>query len=187
MAEVASIKIISQIPYRGGAKNWSNRWHFNGGTPADAAAWEILGDNIVDAQKVCFRPYIHIEEAIGYEPDSDVPVWSKNYSHLACTASFSGDVQAPEVAAIMRGATDKRSSKNHPVYAMKYMHGVCVYSAGEDDQLLPDQKTLLEAYAAEWIAGITDGSSDKTWALHDGTAVSDYLVETYVSHRDFRR
>jgi hypothetical protein len=187
MAEVASLKIVSSIPYRGGRKLWSNRWHFDGGTPTDAAHWETLADNVVDSQKVCFNGYVYIEDAVGYGPGSDVPVWSKSYSALHCTGSFSGDVQAPEVAALLRGTTDKRSSKNHPVYAMKYFHGAYVYSAGEDDQLLPAQKTALDAYAADWIAGITDGATTKHWTLHDGTVVSDAATETYVTHRDFRR
>lgn len=187
MAEVASIKIVSSIPFKGGSKLWSNRWHFNGGTPADATAWETLADNIVDIQKTCFNSWIKIEDAVGYAPSSDVPVFSKSYGSLACTASFSGDVQAAEVAALIRFPTAKRSSKNHPVYGFKYMHGVYCTSVSGVDFLDTDQKTALAAYAADWLAGISDGSNDKTFALHDGTAATDYLVETYVTHRDFRK
>jgi hypothetical protein len=186
MAAAASIKIVKTIPWKGGTQSWSNRYHFDGTTPADSTHWQTLADAITTAEKAIYAPWIHITDAVGYGPGSDVPVFSHSYTPIAGTGSFSGDVQAAEVVALCRFTTAKRSSKNHPVYLFNYWHGVYANSATENDLLLASQKTAMETYAAAWITGFSDGSSSHHRAGPDGTLATARVLETYLTHRDFR-
>jgi hypothetical protein len=186
MADAASIKIEKNIGWKGGGQVWSNRYHFDGTLPPDATHWQALADAIILEEKPIYNADVHILRAVGYGAGSDVPVFDHTYSPIAGTGTYSDDVQASEVAALLRYTTAKRSSKNHPVYLFNYYHGVLCHSATGEDFLSTDQKAAIEEYADDWIAGFSDGSVTHHRCGPDGTLATGRLVESYVTHRDFR-
>jgi hypothetical protein len=187
VAATPSIKVIKSLPYRGGTRLFSNRYHFNGGTPADAAHWTTLSDAIVTAEKAIYHSNIHIVETIGYAAGSDVPVFTKTYS-TAGTQTYSGSENAGQSAALVRYATTARTPKNHPVYLFNYYHPGWSVGTGDPDSVLAAQSTQLAAYAASWdTAGFSDGTNTYKRAGPNGASATGHTVETYITHRDFPR
>jgi hypothetical protein len=185
MATTPSIKVIKSFAFKGGTRHFSNRYHFNGGTPADATHWHTLMDNIVTAEKAVFTSDVTIVECVGYAAGSDVPVATKTYS-TAGTLSSSGNLPMPgECAALTRYSTSARTSKNHPVYLFNYYHGARCSSLSGTDGLFGTQRTALETYAGSWISGFSDGTITAVRAGPNGATASGHETGTYVTHRDF--
>jgi hypothetical protein len=187
MAATPSILLKMTCPYKGGVRTWSNRYHFNGGTPADATHWHTLMDNVTAAFKLTVTSKTTIVEAIGYAAGSDVPVATKVYS-IAGTYSAAGtDQNTPlEVAALIRWSTAARSTKNHPIYCFSYIHDALVNDTHTwQETLSPTQATVLATYATAWITGFSDGSITAVRATPNGAAATGSIVEEFVTHRDF--
>lgn len=187
MSATPSIKVIKTTPYKGGLRTWSNRYHFLGGTPADATHWHTLMDNVTTAEHLVHRPKVIITEAIGYAAGSDVPVASKVYSIAGAGSGWTACEDAPlNAAALIRWSTAARTTKNHPIYCFSYMHN-CAYDNTQLDQdhLCSSEKTVLQTFATAWITGFSDGSITATRASPNGAAATGSIVEEYITHRDF--
>ncbi len=187
MAAAPSIRVVKTLPFKNGSRNISNRYHFTGGTPADATHWHTLMDAVTAVEKTIYYAGVVINECFGYAAGSDVPVASKTYSlagtHTRTTGSH---VQAGEVAALARWSTAARSTKNHPIYCFSYWHGALV----EDglpyfDHIEPAQAALMATYAGDWVSGFSDGSNTYVRSTPSGHTAIGSSIEEYVTHRDF--
>lgn len=185
MASTASIKVTKSMPFKGGTKRWSNRYHMTGATPSGSSAWTTLSDAVVNAEKAIFNSGVTIVETTGYAPGSDVPVFSKTYS-TAGTGAHSGSFSPGECVALLRYDTTQRTSKNHPVYLFNYFHAVINQEpSGHPDLVSASQRSAIGTYASSWISGFSDGSVTHKRAGPNGAVAQGSLVEEYVTHRDF--
>lgn len=186
MAATPSIKVTKSFTYRGVTRRFSNRYHFNGGTPADSAHWTTLSDAVVTAEKAIFGSAIQIVQTTGYAAGSDVPVFTKNYTTNG-TLATSGQQAPGDVAALVRYSTTARTTKNHPIYLFNYYHGAWV-AAGGTDTLLAAQSSAMATYGGSWVSpGFSDGTNSYVRAGPNGATAVGVIVESYVTHRDLPR
>jgi hypothetical protein len=184
---VPSVKIVKRSAYKGGTRQWSNRYQITGGLPSDSTHWHTLFDNIVNAEKAATSPNTTIVEALGYAAGSDVAVDSKNYTTAGTLSPAAGfEHQALQTAALVRWSTAARSVKNHPIYIFKYYHDVFMHILNSSyDGLDANQKTALQTYATAWITGFSDGTVTHKLTSPAGHDATGSLVEEYLTHRDF--
>lgn len=187
MAATPSIKVTKSFSYKGVTKLWSNRYHFNGGTPADSAHWSTLSDAIVTAEKAIYPNSVTIVETTGYNAGSEVPVFTKTYSTPG-TGTWGSQPQATgDSVLLVRYATTARTPKNHPVYLFNYYHGVYTNGAAQGDVPYALMKTAFQTYAGQWLSGFSDGTTAYVRAGPNGATAVGSTVASYLSHRDFPR
>lgn len=187
MAATPSIRVIKTFQYRGVNRTFSNRYHFNGGTPADTAHWTTLSDAIVTAEKAIYTNWVSITETIGYAAGSEVPVFSKVYSTAGTGGWGAASRATGDSAILVRYATTARTSKNHPVYLFNYYHGAYTDGVSVGDTPNSTQKTAVSTYATSWLSGFSDGTTSYVRAGPKGATAVGALVESWLTHRDFPR
>jgi hypothetical protein len=177
--------VSKTFTFRGATRTFHNRYHFNGGTPADLTHWNTLFDAVVAAEKAVYPNTVSIVQCTGYAAGSDVPVATKAYTQ-AGTGSFSNFDEVPgEAAALVRYSTTARTTKNHPVYLFNWYHGIGADAFAHADNLNPANKTALETYATAWIAGFSDGTITAVRAGPNGATATSRIVSPWIKHRDF--
>jgi hypothetical protein len=185
MAPTPSLRVIKTFTYRGAPRLWSNRYHFNGGTPASDSAWHTLMDNVTTAEQAALADTCQIVTAIGYAAGSDVPVSTKSYTKTGTRATAGTQLQAGDVAGLIRYATAARTAKNHPVYLFNYYHGAIANAVATPDTIMSSWKTLLNTYGSAWISGFSDGSVTYNRAGPNGASATGLIVDNNLVHRDF--
>lgn len=144
------------------------------------------------AEKTLYNPDTsagaRIIATVGYAGGSEVPVFNKTYSTDG-TGTWVTFPPAPgDCAALIRYSTPSRSSKNHPIYCFNYYHA----AAGTNVVTTPDtlnstQRSNMSTYAASWLTGFSDGTTNHIRSRPDATACTGSLVEPFLTHRDLPR
>jgi hypothetical protein len=185
MAATPSIRIIKEFTYRGSVRRFSNRYHFNGGTPGDPTEWGTLATNVIDSESTIFHPDVTIVGWQGMAAGSDVPVASDTVSVVG-VASFANTYPAPgDCAYYLRWSTTARTTKNHPIYLGNFFHGARYDSTDPPDALTAGTIAALEAYGAAWVAGFSDGVHTCVRAGPNGATGGTVHADAFVTHRDF--
>jgi len=183
-----SLKLGMQTAFRGGTKDWSNRFFFTGTPPPDDTHWATLTAALVAFWKASFPSSTTIATATRYLAGSEVPVGSSTPNVAGIVVPAGGSTIPPlETAALMRFATDQRTVKNHPIYLFKYIHN-CVVASGTDKELLETgYKGDIQANGDGLVAGISDGSVTHVLCGPYGAVAQSCFIDPYVTHRDFPR
>lgn len=188
MAPTPSVKITKTFTAKGVTWHWSNRYHFNGGTPADNAHWITLFDNIVAAEKLCLRSNQTIVSAVGYNAGTDSPIASKTYSQVGSIVLSGSEIDMTrDTAYLMKWSTTARTSKNHPIYLFSYFHGVKRDPTQDVNQVQVAQVTAFNTYCTAWVTGFSDGTITAVRAGPNGATGAAVLrsAPVYATHRDF--
>jgi hypothetical protein len=189
MADTGSVRIVKAFTFRGGLRNFSNRYGIGTNTPADNAHWTTLCDAVVAAEKLIYAPPsgggAQIIEAVGYAAGSDTPVFSKTYAVDGTGVFTFGNGVPGDCALLVRYSTPDRTTKNHPVYLFNYYHAMLAHTdALSPDLPHADQHAALVTYAAAWIAGFSDGTVTYHRAAPGGSLATAALVPAFFTHRD---
>lgn len=190
MPDQPSIVIVKAFMYRGQVEEFSNKYHFDGGDPANDAAWAALWDSFITKEKPSQGQNVYHVAALGYNAGNEHAVWTNRVAYGISTlhgtfAPATGEDAVPgDVAAWIRWKTSARTSLGKPIYLRKYMHGVSV-DATDADKLSPTQRALMVTFAG----GLTDGTlpSGRKICGPQGAAAGEVGVSLYLTTRTLKR
>jgi hypothetical protein len=175
------------MPWRGGTREWSNAYHFNGGVPADAAHWTTFADAVVANEKSGMFTDLSIVRVRGFLADSSVAIFEKDYSEAGTYNPSTREKVPGECAVLARWSTPAKTSKNHPIYLFNYYHGGRRTQGGSGDGVDGSWKADFHNVLQAWITGFSDGTNTYVRAGPRGVTAGSVLVEDWFTHRDFPR
>jgi hypothetical protein len=191
----ASLTIVKSFDYRGSPEEWSNTYFFTNGTPVDPTHWKTLADAVIADEVPLYDSATEVVRAIGHEPGESVAVWS--YDYAAASETVPGTLtegvavvpQGGDSAAWIRWSTDQLTSRGKPIYLRSYMHPAYANGANNTnkDVVAADWITAAEEYAADWIAGFSDGTETHARCGPHGAVGLVAAVSAYVTTRTLER
>lgn len=190
MPDTPSIVIVKEFTYRGAAEEFSNKYHFSGTTPANAAAWKTLADAIIAAEKLAVQPTMRFVRAYGYEAGTEHSVAQIDYTVapntvVVGTQPFPSGIGVPgDIALTIRWETGVLNSRGKKIYCRKYMHGAL--SEGTPfDKVYTGQATAYLTYANKLIDGTLPGSFK--YCGPQGAVLSTPSVGNWLTTRTLKR
>lgn len=183
----ASIKWVFESPYEGGTKTWSTRFYLTGGAWQDNTHFNTLADAIHSDLVTITSVETTIVEAIGYDPGSFLPVFTKAYGGNG-SQTLDGPAYAPlEVCYLLRFTTDARSTKNHPIYLYNYIHNAMIDSATTPETPRASMHSAWNTRCNLLVAGYSDGTLTRKRCGPRGAVAQSGACEAFLTHRDFPR
>lgn len=186
MAPTCSIKSTKEFTFRGASILFTNSYHLNeptfSGTSTD---WESVADAVVALEGAAMASTVTIVKIELFNAGSDLSIYEKAYTTVGSVDDTGGDQCPGDVAALVRYATDQRSTKNRPIYLYNWYHAALKATSGDPDTLLTAQKTALETLATDFITGFTIGGTTYRRAGPNGAVAQSRVVAGYLRHRDF--
>lgn len=164
MPDQPSITIVKSFSYRGVPEEFSNTYHFSGTTPVDAAAWKVLADAIIAAEKLTVTSDVSFVQAYGYNAGNEISVAQIDYRVapnvvVTGTGNFLNRIgQGGDAAATTRWPTPNFTSRGKRIYLRKYWHGAYGDSTLAFDRLNVAQRTAFNTFAAKLIDGTLPGT-----------------------------
>jgi hypothetical protein len=192
VAPTPSLTIVKKMQYRNFSdEEWSNSYHFAGGTPSDSAAWKTFADLVIAQEKTCYKTYCSVVRAYGHEAGNPTSVWGYNYetgSGAVPGTLIPGSTYYPfagDQAGVIEWETADFTSGARPrrIWLRKFMHAGALEADAQGDTLHPDCADAYDAYGAAWVAGI----GGYTIAGPNGAAGTSPKHLTYVTTRTLKR
>lgn len=172
-------------PYRGGAKVWSNLWHWTGASWASQGQVDTFAGNLWDTIKGQVLAGTTFVEAVAYNAGSFLPVYTHT-SGAAGTYTDASNPQAPlEASALWRFTTDQRTSKNHPIYLFKWFHHVQTEGLTSPDSLRNGLHSGMGGAISDILAGITDGTNTRNYCGPFGAVAQTGTCNSLLHMREF--
>jgi hypothetical protein len=187
--DVASVVLVQKFTYRDQPEEWSNRYHLNGGAPADATELQAIADAIFDLLAPALTTAVSLVRAYGYSADGEHASSSVDYTVSPLTppqGSFaSGTVSAPgDSAATVRWPTGRVNSRGKAIYLRKYFHGIR-NDPSDFDKLYGSELTAMQAFADGMLDEL--GSTGQFMAGPDGVVPIGAHADPYLTTRTLKR
>lgn len=181
-----SIRVDYQTAYKGGIRQWSNRFFLSSSVAMTGSVFDTLSDWLTNIMVSGITARTTIVGTVGYDAGSDVPTNSKTYSLSGSNTVTGGETLATlEVAALWRFATDARTSKNHPIYLFKYVHDQILGTSSDREAMVSGRRTTQESLAGDLVTGDTVGGTLYQLCGPFGAVALSSSVGQFFTHRDF--
>lgn len=158
-----SLTLIYTLPYRGSPEEVSQTYFMDGATPATAASWKTLADNVIAAEKLTMPNTNIFVRAIGHKAGDSVAVFEYDYAaHSATVAGTDGGAAnegSGDTAVWVRWPTAAKTSKGKPIFLRTYFHPAQGNSLTDMDTTRAALKTKLVTFAEAWVTGFADGDA----------------------------
>ena len=132
MATACGLVIIKDFTYRDQpGEEWSNKYWFTGGIPADDNAWQALLDEVLQTEEACYSSSTRVVRAYGYNDTSDAAFAVFIRDYIADGPPPTGQLTpaagqlpyAGDQAGMCWWRTNRRNQRGKWVYLRKYFHG----------------------------------------------------------------
>ena len=80
MPDTPSVVLVKEFTYRQKREEFSNRYHFSGATPADAAAWAVLMDQLIELERPTVTADVKFVRGYGYQAGIEHSVAQVDFS-----------------------------------------------------------------------------------------------------------